>query len=91
MASIVEYSSSKKPLNGYPKRIISPSCPQSCCAAQMVQVGRVQENERGFPFYYRRCQACGFTVRYFLPVFPPEAPPQVHPKRRRGTAVENVA
>jgi hypothetical protein len=30
----------------------------------MVQVGEVQE-EQGWPFVYRRCAICGFTVRRF--------------------------
>lgn len=82
MATIIEYTSSKKPLNTYPKRIVSPSRPGKCCADHMVQVGEVQEDERDFPFYYRRCEVCGFTLRHFLPVVPPESPPRIKWNRR---------
>lgn len=77
METIVEYSTNKKPRNAYPKRIISPFRPHHCCAVGMITVGRVQEDERGFPFYYRRCRDCGFTLRYFLPIVPPDRPPLV--------------
>ncbi len=90
MASIVEYTSSKKPLNGYPKRIISPFRPSNCCAAHMVQVGQMEEDERGFPYWYRRCQVCGFTLRYFLPVVPPESPPRIK-RNGRHLPEEEVA
>jgi len=82
METIVDYRSDKKPLNAYPTRIISPAHPQHCCATRMVQVGKIEEEERGFSFFYRRCQACGFTVRHFLPVMPPERPPLI-PRRQR--------
>lgn len=77
MATIVEYSVSKKPLNAFPMRIISPSYPQDCCATSMVQVGEGQTDERGFAFHYRRCRVCGYALRYFLPVLPPEEAPVI--------------
>ncbi|MFQ5804047.1 MAG: hypothetical protein ACE5JQ_14230 [Candidatus Methylomirabilales bacterium] len=87
MATIVEYTSSKQSLNAYPKRIISPFRPSSCCSGHMVQVGEVQEDERGSHFCYRRCQVCGFTLRHFLPVLPPEQQPQI---QRQGKAHAQV-
>lgn len=87
MATIVEYNSGKKPLNAYPKRIISPFRPGNCCSGHMVQVGNVHEDERGSCFCYRRCQVCGFTLRHFLPVVAPEQHPQI---QRQGSAHPQV-
>ena len=98
MATIVEYSAEKQPYNAYPKRIISPPSPGPCCFTHMERVGET-EQEKGFPYYYRRCRVCGFTVKHFLPVKPVEVdlqhlvetfqerhgPSKVHtPKRSRG-------
>ena len=66
MATIVEYSRQKKTINAYPARIISPPVPSECCGSHAVQVGEVQD-DRGWPFVYQRCAACGFTVRRFAP------------------------
>lgn len=71
MATVVEYSTEKQPYNAYPQRIISPPCPGPCCVAHMERVGEI-EREKGFPYYYRRCRVCGFTVKHFLPVEPVE-------------------
>ncbi len=91
MATIVEYDSRKEPLNAYPKRIISPFRPGNCCSDHMVQVGNVHEDERGSPFCYRRCQVCGFTLRHFLPVVPPEQPPRIRSQGRLLPRVGEVA
>lgn len=64
MPSIVEYSTHKRALNAYPRRIVSTTFPGRCCPSAMVQVGEVQE-EQGWPFVCRRCAICGFTVRRF--------------------------
>lgn len=72
MATIVEYDARKKPLNAYPKHIVSPPHWATCCTTRMERVGQVQQDERCHFFYYRRCQVCGFTLRHFLPVEPPE-------------------
>ncbi len=66
VATIVEYSAQKRSINAYPTRIISPPVPSQCCGAHPVRVGEVQD-ERGWPFVYQRCAACGFTVRRFAP------------------------
>lgn len=91
METIVEYRTDKKPLNAYPKQIISPAHPQQCCATRMVQVGKAREDQRGFSFYYRRCQECGFAVRHFLPVVPPERPSVIHPRARFSRKVREAA
>lgn len=64
MPTIVEYSTHKRVVNAYPRRIVSAPFPSRCCTSATVQVGEVQE-ERGWPFVYHRCAVCGFTVRRF--------------------------
>jgi hypothetical protein len=66
VATIVEYSAEKNPLNAYPTRIISPPVPSQCCGAHTVRVGEIQD-DRGWPFVYQRCAVCGFTVRRLAP------------------------
>ncbi len=64
MRTIVEYSTHKRALNAYPRRIVSSPFPGRCCPSATAQVGEVQE-ELGRPFVYHRCRICGFTVRRF--------------------------
>lgn len=64
MPTIVEYSTHKRALNAYPRRIVSSPFPNRCCASATSPVGEVQE-EQGWPFVYHRCAVCGFTVRRF--------------------------
>lgn len=64
MKTIVEYTDRKRPLNTYPRRIISPTRPGPCCASHMRQIGRPFE-EGNRTYTYRRCRVCGFTVRHF--------------------------
>lgn len=68
MATIVEYTSQKEPMNAYPIRIVSPPVPQTCCFRLMERVGDIETDE-GRTYYYRRCRQCGYTVRHFaIPV-----------------------
>ncbi len=60
--TIVEYSAIKRPANQYPKRIVSPPRPQSCCTTGMVALGKPRR-EAGWFYVYKRCDTCGFTVR----------------------------
>jgi len=62
--TIITYSSSKRPVNDYPERIISPPRPGICCLTHMERIGDLEE-EDGVPFAYKRCRSCGFTVRWF--------------------------
>lgn len=62
MKAIVEYTSERDPANRYPEKIVSPPCPSACCAEAMEQVGDVQW-DGVWPFVYRRCVTCGYTVR----------------------------
>lgn len=89
MATIVEYTTEKRARNAYPKRIVSPPSPSSCCATQMEQVGEV-EREDSWSYVYKRCKTCGFTVRHFLPV-PRLGDPGSLPGQERGQAERWVA
>ena len=60
--TIVEYSATKRPANQYPKRIVSPPRPQSCCVSGMEALGKPRR-ESGWFYVYKRCHTCGFTVR----------------------------
>lgn len=60
--TIVEYSATKRPMNQYPKRIVSPLRPQTCCTTGMEDLGKPRR-EAGWFYVYKRCRTCGFTVR----------------------------
>lgn len=64
MATVVEYSAHKRAINAYPIKIVSPTSPGPCCLSSVEQLGDAHE-DRGWPFVYRRCTVCGFTVRRF--------------------------
>ena len=64
MATVVEYSAHKRAINAYPTKIVSPTSPGTCCPSSAEQVGDGHE-DHGWPFVYRRCAVCGFTVRRF--------------------------
>jgi hypothetical protein len=71
--TIVEYTDEKPPANMYPKHIVSPTKGKACCAQNMEQIGGV-EREENRAYFYRRCRACGYTVRHFLSAPPPDGP-----------------
>ncbi|MGH7378282.1 MAG: hypothetical protein ACREKK_12790 [Candidatus Methylomirabilales bacterium] len=60
--TIVEYSATKRPANQYPKRIVSPPRPKTCCVTGMEDLGKPRR-EAGWFYVYKRCRTCGFTVR----------------------------
>ena len=64
MATVVEYSAHKRAINAYPTKIVSPTSPGPCCLSSTEQVGDTHK-DHGWPFVYRRCAVCGFTVRRF--------------------------
>jgi len=65
--NIIQYSSDEKPRNDYPKKIVSPPRPSSCCTDDNREtVGNVKEVE-GFKFCYKICGECGHAVKYFFP------------------------
>ena len=64
--SIVEYTDRKTARIQYPRLIVSPLTPSSCCREEnRKRVGAV-EVEDGETFYYKRCRICGHTVRFFF-------------------------
>jgi hypothetical protein len=68
--SIITYTRDLKAQNLYPKRIISPPAPNKCCRTRMEVLGRPRVDEHGRRFCYKRCQVCGFALRYFLEPVP---------------------
>ncbi len=72
MATIVEYSDQKKPRNEFPTRIISPPRSSTCCFTHMQPIGAMQR-EGQWEYEYRRCQQCGYTVRFVVREVPDEA------------------
>jgi len=64
MTNIVEYRDDVPPSNDYPRRIVSPLTPSACCLANMTRVGH-NAIDATWRFYYKRCSACGYTVRCF--------------------------
>ncbi len=67
MSTIVIYSETEKPENRYPKLIVSPPYPGPCCLEHMRPVGKEHGEEQG-DYIYKRCAACGFTVKYYVRV-----------------------
>ena len=72
MPTIVEYTDTKPPLNQYPQRIISPSHSGPCCFSETEEIGPVEYGDH-WSYRYKRCLACGFTVRVVLREIPDEA------------------
>jgi hypothetical protein len=67
LRNIIRYSDEQKPHNDYPKRIVSPTRPASCCNDENREVvGNVREVD-GFKYCYKICRECGHAVRYFYP------------------------
>lgn len=66
LLTIVRYDPKCRPEDRYPREIISPPNPSSCCTGRMERIGRMQTGKAGWPFFYKRCQICGYSVREFL-------------------------
>ncbi len=62
MGTIVEYCSKRPAANEYPRRIVSPERPSTCCYDSMERIGEAAL-DGGWRFYYKRCRRCGYTVR----------------------------
>jgi hypothetical protein len=69
MATIVEYSDGKRPINRYPERIISPARAHDCCFTDMEAIGQPQMDDR-WVYQYKRCRQCGFAVREIVRTIP---------------------
>ena len=64
--SIIVYTTTQKPKNNYPRRIISPPLPSECCVdANRVRVGKIYE-ELARHYYYKLCKKCGHAVKYYF-------------------------
>jgi len=65
--NIIRYTDDEKPRNDYPRRIISPLRPSSCCSEDNREtVGNMREVD-GFKFCYKICTECGHAVKYYFP------------------------
>jgi hypothetical protein len=65
--NIIHYSTTEKPKNDYPKKIVSPPASSSCCTDDNREiVGSMREVE-GFKFCYKICTECGHAVKYYFP------------------------
>jgi len=65
--NIIVYSETQKPKNEYPKKIVSPPSPSTCCTEENRDaVGNPKEIE-GFKFQYKICRKCGHAVKYYFP------------------------
>lgn len=71
--TIVEYTDEKRPVNMYPKLIVSPTKGKPCCAQNMEQIGGIVREEKR-AYFYRRCRVCGYAVRHFVSAPPPDQP-----------------
>ena len=72
--SIIRYSDKEKPRNDYPRRIISPVQPSSCCSDEnRSMVGTMREVD-GFKFCYKICAKCGHAVRFYFPAIDSTSP-----------------
>jgi len=65
--NIIKYVDDEKPRNEYPKKIVSPTSPSSCCKDDNREiVGSTKEIE-GFKFCYKICRKCGHAVKFYFP------------------------
>ena len=65
--NIIRYTDLEPPRNEYPKRIVSPPRPSSCCSDEnRAVVGSMREVD-GFKFCYKICGVCGHAVKFYFP------------------------
>ncbi len=64
--TIVRYDPDTKPKDRYPREIVSPPSPSACCLEEMKRTGKMEREEGGWPYFYKRCRVCGYTVREIL-------------------------
>ena len=65
--NIITYTDEEEPRNEYPKKIISPALPKSCCTENNRETVGTTRVVEGFKLCYKICQTCGHAVRYFHP------------------------
>jgi len=74
MKNIIKYVDDEAPRNEYPKRIISPTRPSSCCNdSNREMVGNTREID-GFNFCYKICSKCGHAVKFYFPAHASQNP-----------------
>ncbi len=67
MKSIIRYDDSEKPYNEYPKKILSPTNPSSCCRDGNREIFGGTREVDGFKFCYKVCKKCGYALKFFFP------------------------
>ena len=65
--NIIRYTDAEPPRNEYPKKIVSPPRPSSCCSDENREVVGTTREVDGFKFCYKICEDCGHAVRYYYP------------------------
>ena len=65
--NIIRYTDDEKPRNDYPKKIVSPTRPSTCCNDENRETVGVMREVEGFKFCYKICQVCGHAVRFYFP------------------------
>jgi hypothetical protein len=63
--NIIRYTDLEPPRNEYPKRIVSPPRPSSCCSDENRAVGARCRGRRLKPA--KICAVCGHAVKFFFP------------------------
>lgn len=65
--NIIRYTDEEAPRNEYPKRIVSPPNPSTCCRDENREiVGSTREID-GFKFAYKICRVCGYALKFYYP------------------------
>ena len=65
--NIIRYTDLEPARNEYPKRIVSPPRPSSCCSDENREVVGSMREVDGFKFCYKICGVCGHAVRFYFP------------------------
>ncbi|MDH3213163.1 MAG: hypothetical protein OEM05_11820 [Myxococcales bacterium] len=72
--NIIRYSDDEQPRNDYPRCIVSPVRPSTCCSDEnRAMVGNTRVVD-GFKFCYKICQECGHAVRFYFPAIDSTSP-----------------
>ena len=65
--NIIRYTDDEKPRNEYPRKIVSPVNPSSCCRDENREVVGNPREIDGFKFCYKICGDCGHAVKFYFP------------------------
>jgi hypothetical protein len=61
--NIIKYTDDEGPRNEYPKRIVSPTIPRSCCSDENRETVGTTRVIEWFKHCYKICRTCGNSVR----------------------------